>query len=203
MHYPPSLPQSLTPLFLQHIQVLVFDPQSLIGQLGKMDTLVTKEKGQPKKQADAFRQWLSARKHFGAGAAVGAGVLGPGRRRSAPATAVESVKAVEGSRETERARELLGQVVASQNKTEQLQEEGKHTYIVCVHMVYVCGCVQQLQEVRTVGKHIFTYIHVHVRTCTYIHIIRTYVHTYVHMVYVYVCVCSNLGQLHVYSIHVE
>ena len=102
----------------------MFDPQSLINRLGKMDNMADKEAIQPKKQADAFRTWLSARKHFGAGA----GAMDPGRRTSVPVVVYEAPKQ-KGSgstRETERAREVLGQVVASQNKIEQLQEEGTY-----------------------------------------------------------------------------
>ena len=104
----------------------MFDPQSLINRLGKMDHMEDKEGVQPKKQADAFRTWLSARKHFGAGAAVEGGAAGSSRRYSMPVAVVEAPK-VQGSRETERVREVLGKAVASQHKTEQLQEEGTCT----------------------------------------------------------------------------
>ena len=92
------------------------------------------EKGvaQPKKQADAFRTWLSARRNFGAGAGPGGVGMDPARRRtSAPAVVFDGGQRRRGGGdqgntrpETERAREVLGQAVASQNKIEQLQEEG-------------------------------------------------------------------------------
>ena len=116
----------------------MFDPQSLINRLAKMDNMADKGTVQPKKQADAFRTWLSARKHFGTGAATRGGGGGgegmnPGRRTSAPAVVFEASKTgVSGgsNRETERAREVLGQAVASQNKIEQLQEEGEYIHVV-------------------------------------------------------------------------
>ena len=111
----------------------MFDPQSLINRLGKMDSMADSGAVQPKKQADAFRTWLSARRHFGAGAGPGGGAkFDPGRRRtSAPAVVLEAAQRGRGGGdqgntrpEKERAREVLGQAVASQNKIEQLQEEG-------------------------------------------------------------------------------
>ena len=99
-----------------------------------MDNMGEKGVAQPKKQADAFRTWLSARRNFGAGAGPGPGGVGmdPARRRtSAPAVVFEGGQRRRGGGdqgntrpETERAREVLGQAVASQNKIEQLQEEG-------------------------------------------------------------------------------
>jgi hypothetical protein len=124
------------------IQVLVFDPQSLINRLSKMEKIVDKEAVQPKKQADAFRTWLAARKHFGAGAAMGGGAADPSRRASAPVVMLEAPQAkgmTGGSdRETERAREVLGQAVASQNKIEQLQEEAPVTTVNIVRLLLSC-----------------------------------------------------------------
>ena len=118
-----------------HTQVLVFDPQNLINKLSKMDQMMDKGMVQPKKQADAFRTWLSARKHFGAGATT-VGPMDHSRRTSAPAVVFEvpKPKASGSTRETERAREVLGQAVASQNKIEQLQEEGISMYMY----MYMC-----------------------------------------------------------------
>ena len=144
----------------------MFDPQSLINRLGKMDGMVDKTAVQPKKQADAFRTWLSARKHFGAGAAMGGGATDHAHRRtSAPAVVMfpspKSGKPGQGNTrpETERAREYLGQAVASQNKIEQLQEECT-VYIIhpfsamhsCTHTHthiyrdYYCGCMHRLSK---------------------------------------------------------
>ena len=127
-------------------QVLVFDPQSLINRLGKMDKMAEKGVTQPKKQADAFRTWLSARRHFGAGAGPGGVGMDPARRRtSAPAVVFEGAQRRRGGGEegnarpeNERAREVLGQAVASQNKIEQLQEEGQHFFPL--HSVPVEHC---------------------------------------------------------------
>ena len=111
-----------------------------------MDNMVDKTAIQPKIQADAFRTWLSARKHFGAGAAVGGGAMDHGRRTSAPAIVMfqspKGAKVGQGNArpDTERAREYLGQAVASQNKIEQLQEEGFHGYstsnCACIYVLY-------------------------------------------------------------------
>ena len=71
---------------------------------------------------------------------MGGGSADPTRRTSAPAVSFEAPKARGGdsTRETERAREVLGQAVASQNKIEQLQEEGR---------MYVCGSLKYLTTV--------------------------------------------------------
>ncbi|CAI8021219.1 WD repeat-containing protein 7 [Geodia barretti] len=128
------------------IQVLVFDPQSLINRLGKMDNMAEKGVAQPKKQADAFRTWLSARRNFGAGAGPGGVGMDPARRRtSAPAVVFEGGQRRRGGGdqgntrpETERAREVLGQAVASQNKIEQLQEEAPVTTLNIVRLLLSC-----------------------------------------------------------------
>ena len=53
------------------IQVLVFEPQNLINRLSKMEKLSKevpkKKKEGPKKQGEAFRTYLMARRQFGAG----------------------------------------------------------------------------------------------------------------------------------------
>ena len=101
-----------------------------------MDKIADKAAVQPKKQADAFRTWVAARKHFGAGVAVGGGAADPSSRRASAPVVVHEAPQAMGSggsdRETERAREVLGQGVASQNKIEQLQEEGTCAFCTCI-----------------------------------------------------------------------
>ena len=75
---PISYPSSSTPLQVRSlragekdplIQVLFFDPQSLIMRLSKMEAEKVPKQRKPK-QADAFKTYLYARRHFGTGEIV-------------------------------------------------------------------------------------------------------------------------------------
>ena len=125
------------------IQVLLFDPQSLINRLAKMEKLeeMTPKKQEPKKQSDAFRTYLYARRHFG----TGAGSVPPGTTPPRRPTQSLGGNQPTSSREQERVREVLGQVVASKTMT-QLQEEAPGTIVNIVRLLLSCLHAWNLDE---------------------------------------------------------
>lgn len=112
------------------------------------------------KEADALRSYIYARRHFGGSGLPGRGVAGRGvagrggtspnvsRRVSAPTVPVSMSRAVSShgpgatspssSRQAERAREMLSAGVASQFKTENLQEESPKMIIHIIRLMLSC-----------------------------------------------------------------
>ncbi len=127
------------------IQVLLVDPPSLINRLTKMEKLERQPKKKEPKQIDPFRMYLYARKHFGAGGAKGVpqsrptngGALSRSLSIGGPPTMSLSASG-QDSREQERAREALGKVVASKEKTERLQEEAPIAIVDMVRFLLSC-----------------------------------------------------------------
>lgn len=125
------------------IQVLLVDPPCLINRLAKMEKLEREPKKKEPKQLDAFRMYLYARKHFGAGGAKEPpqkptnGALSRSLSLGGPPSASISAS-IRDTREQERAREALGKVVASKEKTEKLQEEAPIAIVDIVRFLLSC-----------------------------------------------------------------
>lgn len=141
------------------IQVLLFEPTLLINRLAKMEKLeeMKPKVKEPKKQVDAFKTYVSARRHYGSG--VGrpptSSARAPARRGSTdPLARSYSLVGVAPSeiappsdpRAQERAREALGMVVASQTKSEQLTREAPGTIINIVRILLSCLHAWNLDE---------------------------------------------------------
>ena len=126
------------------IQVLLVDPQCLINRLAKMEKLEREPKKKEPKQMDAFRTYLYARKHFGAGGGRGGpkmmnqGSLSRSVSLGGQAPSLSRFSSTRDTREHERAREALGKVVASKTKTDKLQEEAPITIVNIVRVLLSC-----------------------------------------------------------------
>ena len=128
------------------IQVLLFDTKGLVHRLSSMDLVVAAQpkKEKPQLQADAaFRTYLFARKHYGAGATTDSPSRpSPKRPNQPPSARSMSVggqsELTTSSRDHERAREVLGRAVASQPKTEKLPEEDPITIVNMARLLLSC-----------------------------------------------------------------
>ena len=111
------------------IQVMLFDPPNLINRLNNLDSMV---EAPPQKEADAFRTYHYARRHFG--------VQNPSPRRGSQGSIVPQPpvkpEPTPYSRGQERAREVLGQAVASQVKPE--VQDTPQQYINITRLVVSC-----------------------------------------------------------------
>ena len=126
------------------VQVMLFDPPNLINRLNNLDSMV---EAPPQKEADAFRTYHYARRHFGVQNPVSP------RRGSQgsivpPTIPLKMVEPTPYTRGSERAREVLGQAVASQPKPE--VQDTPHQYINITRLLVSClhawGLDQELDK---------------------------------------------------------
>lgn len=136
------------------IQVLMFEPQVLINALAKLEKLEDIPKRQePKKKVDAFRTYLYARRRFGHDTVTTPSGRGHPRRSSQdplirsrqPARQPPAPLTPVSSREQERAREVLGQAVAS-SRAEQSQVLALDHIVNIVRLLLSCLHAWNLDE---------------------------------------------------------